>query len=200
MNGAEKTGVTFHLMDENFDTGAIMHQKEVPVLFTDTGYTLKLRCVKTAREELKFLLNGIENGSITPRLQDNSKSSYYKRITPKDIYIDFSMTPQDIYNKIRAFNPWAFCYLKVKNQFLKIKHAQIVNLNQTTFMVKNKKYRMPDVYYGEKAGRVLSKGKDWILCSTIDKEHAILLYDVRLFGFCKGFLTKAFIKSLRFIR
>ena len=107
---------------------------------------------------------------------------------------------QDIYNKIRGFRPWAFCYLKVRNQFLQINHAQIINLSQTSFMVKNKKYRMPDLYYSEKAGRVLAKGKDWLLCSTIDSEHAILLYDVKLYGFCKGILTKHFIKQLRFIK
>ena len=198
--GEEKTGITFHLMDAHFDTGAIMHQKEVPVLFTDDGYTLKLRCVKTAREELKTLLDKMEQGSIVPIPQDETLASYYKRITPKDIYIDFSMSPQDIYNKIRGFRPWAFCYLKVRNQFLQINHAQIINLSQTSFMVKNKKYRMPDLYYSEKAGRVLAKGKDWLLCSTIDSEHAILLYDVKLYGFCKGILTKHFIKQLRFIK
>jgi len=96
MNGEEQTGVSFHLMDANFDTGAILLQKEVPVLFTDTGYTLKLRCSKTAREELKALLDGVENGTITPIPQDETKASYYKRITPKDIYIDFKMSPKEI--------------------------------------------------------------------------------------------------------
>ena len=198
--GEEKTGVTFHLMDKNFDTGPILYQQEVPVLFSDTGYTLKLRCVQNARQSLAHLLNGIENATLAPQNQDDLRSSYFKRITPKDIYVDFSMAPIDIYNKVRAFNPWAHCYLKIKNQFLKIGHAQIVNLNQQFFMVKNKKYRMPDVYFGEKAGRVISKGPNCILCTTIDAEHAILLYDVSLFGFCKGFLTKSFIKRLKIVK
>ena len=38
----------------------------------------------------------------------------------KDIYINFSMSPFEIYNKIRGFEPWAFCYIKAKNSFLRI--------------------------------------------------------------------------------
>src|SRR5574344_1048310 len=37
----KKSGVTFHLMDENFDTGAILLQKEVEILPNDTSKELK---------------------------------------------------------------------------------------------------------------------------------------------------------------
>ena len=199
-NGEEKTGITFHLMDENFDTGAILLQKEVPILFSDNGYTLKLRCAKAARESLKELLSGVENGNLQPIAQNESEATYYKRITNKDIYVDLSMSAIDIYNKVRGFSPWAFCYLKVNKEFLKIGHAQVVDLNRYEFMVKNKTYRLPDRYMSEKAGRILAKGKDWILCSTIDSDHAILLYDMKLYGFCKKILTKNFISSLKSLK
>ncbi len=197
MNGEEKTGVTFHLMDEKYDSGAILLQVEVPISFSDTGYTLKLKCVKVARDSLKTLLDGIENSSLNPIPQNENISSYYKRITSKDIYINFSMGANEIYNKVRAFHPWAFCYLKIKNEFLKIGYAQIVDLNRHEFFVKNKKYNLPDRYLGEKAGKILLKGDSWLLFSTIDKEKAILLEDVKLYGFCKGILTKKFISLLK---
>ena len=199
-NGEEKTGITFHLMDEKFDTGAILLQKEVPVLFSDDGYTLKLRCAKIARESLKELLLGVENGSITPVNQDESQASYYKRITNRDIYVDFSMSATQIYNKVRGFKPWAFCYLKVQKEFLKIGHAFVIDLNGNDFVVKNKVHKLPDRYLNEKPGRILARGDNWVLCSTIDSGHAILLSDLKLFGFCKGILTKHFIFSLKSLK
>ena len=36
-NGEDVTGVTFHLMNEKFDKGEILLQKEVPILFSDNG-------------------------------------------------------------------------------------------------------------------------------------------------------------------
>ncbi len=196
LTGEEMTGITFHLMDEKFDTGEILLQKEVPILFTDNGYTLKLRCAQTARLALKELLPQVENGAINPVKQDENKASYYKRITGKDIYIDFSMGATQIYNKVRGFSPWAFCYLKVGHNFLKIGNAQFVDLSGTEFYVKNKCYRLPDRYLNASAGKILARGKDWLLCSTVENEHAILLYDLQLFGFVKRFFTKSFIKRL----
>lgn len=196
-NGEETTGITFHLMSADYDTGAILLQKEVPILQSDDGYTLKLRCAQNARCALQELLPGVKNGSITPTPQNEANASYYKRITNKDIYIDFSMDATDIYNKIRGFSPWAFCYLKVKNQFLKIGHAQIVDLRLNEFFVKNKCFRMPSILQNVSAGKILAKGNDWLLCTTIDYNKAILLYDLRLFGFCKQIFTKQFISSLR---
>ena len=109
-SGEDVTGITFHLMDENYDTGAILLQKDVPVLQSDSGYTLKLRCVQTARCAVKELLDGVENGSLTPTPQNESIATYFPQITNKDIYINFSMDATDIYNKVRGFEPWAFCY------------------------------------------------------------------------------------------
>lgn len=199
-NGEESTGITFHLVDNGYDTGAILLQKKVPILLSDDGYTLKLRCVQTARCALKELLDGVENGSIVPQSQNESKASYYPKITSKDIYINFSMDATDIYNKVRGFHPWAFCYLRAGKEFLKIGHAHVVDLRLDNFIVKNKKYRMPNVMPNINAGKILSRGENWLLCTTVEPNKAILLYDLKLYGFCKEILTKQFIYSLKSLR
>ena len=199
-NGEDKTGITYHLMDTNYDSGAILLQKEVPILMSDNGYTLKLRCAQTARCALKELLDGVENGSITPVEQNEARASYYPKLTNKDIYIDFSMDATDIYNKVRGFEPWAFCYLRAGNDFLKIGHAAVVDLRLDEFYVKNKKYRMPDMKQAQYVGKILAKGNDWLLCTTVEFNKAILLYDLKLYGFCKQIFTKPYIASLKTLR
>ena len=66
--------------------------------------------------------------------------------------------------------------------------------------VKNKKYRLPDRYLNVKEGKILARGKDWLLCSTIEEGNAVLLYDLKLYGIVKQFLTKGFIKSLKSLK
>jgi len=198
--GEEQTGITFHLMDKNYDTGEILLQKEVPILKHDNGYTLKLRCAQEARHALKELLPLVENGAVTPIKQNEELSSYYPRITSKDIYIDFSMPATEIYNKVRGFSPWAYCYLRVNNNFLRIGAAQVVDLSGTEFFVNNKRYRLPDRYLNANAGKILARGNNWLLCSTTENEHAILLCDLKLFGFLKHFFTKSFIKRIKSLK
>ena len=200
VNGEEVTGVSFHLMDEGYDTGAILLQREVPILLSDTGYTLKLRCAQTARFLAKELLSGVENGLLTPTPQNEASASYYPRITNKDIYIDFLMDATDIYNKVRGFFPWADCYLRTNGQFLKIGHAAVVDLRLNEFFVKNKKFSMPDIHAPLPPAKILKRGADWLLCTTIDSNKAILLYDLKLYGFCKQIFTKSFISSLKKIK
>ena len=200
VNGEDTTGVSFHLMDEGYDTGAILLQKEVPILFSDTGYTLKLRCAQTARFSITEILTGVENGNLNPEPQNESDASYYPRITNKDIYIDFSMDATDIYNKVRGFNPWADCYLRVRGQFLKIGHAAVVDLRLNEFFVKNKKYRMPEAASPLMPAKILKRGNNWLLCTTVEPNKAILLYDLKLYGFCKQFFTKSYLKNLKSIK
>jgi methionyl-tRNA formyltransferase len=110
------------------------------------------------------------------------------------------MSAFEIYNKVRGFSTWAFCYLKIKNNFLRIGNAQVVDLRENEFFIKNKKYKIPDRYVNAQAGKIISKGDDWLLCSTISEEHAILFYDVCLYGFCKQFLTKSFVSRLKSLK
>jgi phosphoribosylglycinamide formyltransferase-1 len=61
-SGRNKTGISIHIVDENYDTGPIIVQKEVPVMKTDTVMSLGNR-VRTAEpalyiETVKQVLSG----------------------------------------------------------------------------------------------------------------------------------------------
>lgn len=196
--GETKSGVTFHLVNEYFDRGAILLQKEVPILQDDTGYSLKLRTCQIARNSIKELFEGIENASIIPVEQDEAQASYYKRVTAKDILIDFNMTAQEIYDKVRGFYPWVNCYLKIPNkrEFLKIGFARIINLENETFTYNKKDYPLAKKFLNQPAGYILKRDKNFLLCKTIDENNAILLEKPELFGFLKGFFTAKYLKNI----
>ncbi len=127
INGEEKTGITFHLMDSNFDTGAILHQAEVDILPNDTGETLKSRCANTAKKEIAVLLNNLETEIIIPIPQNESAATYQKQLDAHDIILDFKKTSDEIDRKIRGLRPWLNCYIPYQNVFFKVDKYKIID-------------------------------------------------------------------------
>ena len=98
------SGVTFHLMDENYDTGAILAQEEVKIYPSDTGKSLKARTVLTARGVVCELLKDLSEDIIIPLTQCEEKASYYSY--PDDFNLDFNKSAEDNLALIRACYPW----------------------------------------------------------------------------------------------
>ncbi|MBR2525999.1 hypothetical protein IKE67_05995 [bacterium] len=113
----KQSGITFHLMDENFDTGAILLQKAVEIKPDDTGKELKERTVLTARSAVTELLNMLADDFIIPVDQSEERASYYPQITNNEVMIDFKQTAEEISAHIRAFHPWSKTFFEYKNKF-----------------------------------------------------------------------------------
>lgn len=113
-----KSGITFHLMNENFDEGDIIHQAEINVLPNETGNSLKLKSCSCAKREVQILLNNFILKLKMVKKQDSTKASYFKNIELSDSILDFEKeTAIEIDKKIRAFNPWLSCHIPYKDEF-----------------------------------------------------------------------------------
>lgn len=177
--GETKTGVTFHLIDENIDTGAILLQKELKINDYDTGGDVKVKCSYLAETSVKELLEGIENGTIKPEDQYEPHSSYFPQLTDDDAIIDWMKPATEIHDQIRGLNPWIKCYFNHKGNFLFIGKSKVVKLEN------------PENNFG----KILKKGKNSLLISTGDPYSAILVENLKLYGFFEGFLTNKYIIS-----
>ncbi len=62
--GESETGVTVHLVTEEYDTGAIIGQEKVPVLLGDTPQSLQARVLTTEHAFFKSVLQKIVRGEI----------------------------------------------------------------------------------------------------------------------------------------
>jgi UDP-4-amino-4-deoxy-L-arabinose formyltransferase/UDP-glucuronic acid dehydrogenase (UDP-4-keto-hexauronic acid decarboxylating) len=114
VNGEQRTGVTLHYMLKTPDAGDIVGQKEVPIEFEDTAYTLYQKLCIKAKELLEEVLPLIKKGSAPRVAQDLSQGSYYGGRRPEDGKIDWDWPAMKIYNLIRAVTepfPGAFTYL-----------------------------------------------------------------------------------------
>ena len=126
LNGEEKTGITFHLMDVNYDTGAILHQAETTILPTDTGKTLKFRCCDLAKKEVVVLLNNFKEKRSNPTSQNEKEATYFNHINIKESILNFELeTAEQIDKRIRALTPWLNCVIPYQNQFIEFGNYKI---------------------------------------------------------------------------
>ena len=107
-NQEQTTGVSFHLIDRDYDTGAILAQEEIKIYPSDTGKTLKDRTVLTARGVVCELLKDLSEDIIIPLTQSDDKSTYYSH--PCDLELDFTKSADENYALIRAIYPWGEAY------------------------------------------------------------------------------------------
>lgn len=113
----KESGVTFHLMNENFDAGAILHQKKVEIKPDDTGAELRLKIAQTAREGVCELINELDKEVIIPVAQDENKASYFPQISEDEVMLDFSKSAEEVSAHIRSFHPFYKCYFEYGKEF-----------------------------------------------------------------------------------
>ncbi len=60
----DKVGVTIHCIDKGIDTGAIIHQRTVPVYAEDSLATIYVRCIRRGADLYSRALTEIQQGSV----------------------------------------------------------------------------------------------------------------------------------------
>ena len=102
LDGKEKTGVTSMMMEEGLDTGDMLITKETAIGENETASELHDRLSEMGAQVLIETVKAVESGSLQPKKQDDSKSTYAKMITKDMSAIDFNDTAEKIHNVIRG--------------------------------------------------------------------------------------------------
>ncbi len=104
--GDEETGVTFHVMDEGIDTGAILEQHRLPIREDDTAGALYKRAAALAGDHIVALLDRIETeGRLAGEPQPTEGATYEKLPKPEDTFLDWIEPAEQLHRKVRALYP-----------------------------------------------------------------------------------------------
>lgn len=135
MTGDAQTGVTVVTLSENFDAGAIIAQKKVPITDRDFSDPLRTRLFEIGAELLvKILPDHLQKekvrSSFTRRVKTNLHPfSYARRLTRDDGYepwenlqkaVEDPDEAKRIDRKFRAFSPWPGLWSKFGEKRIKI--------------------------------------------------------------------------------
>jgi methionyl-tRNA formyltransferase len=123
-NGESVTGVTTMRIDEGLDTGDILLQKELAILDEDTAETLSPRLAAIGAELMIETLRGLAEGTISPQPQKNDLSTLAPILKKEDGKIDFSRSAQEIYNRLRGFQPWPGAFTTFRGKTLNVTAAK----------------------------------------------------------------------------
>lgn len=102
------SGVTFHLIDDGYDSGAILAQEEIKIYPSDTGKSLKERTVLTARGIACELLKALKEDIIIPLQQREENATYFSY--PEELELNFKKSAEENLAAIRAIYPWNRAY------------------------------------------------------------------------------------------
>lgn len=118
LNGEKESGVTLHLLDDNYDSGAILAQEKIKILNTDTSKELRERSAITARKMVTELIKDLDTKIITPIKQNEKYATYYPNISGNEKMLDFKyQTSDEISRTIRALHPFLPTYITHFDKF-----------------------------------------------------------------------------------
>jgi methionyl-tRNA formyltransferase len=104
INGESEIGLTAHFVDKGIDTGDIIHQMTLPILWKDGYGDVLNRVVDTFPSFVSEVLERIASGQITTRSQSELPGTYFPGREDGDEWLDWSDTSLNLYNKIRAIS------------------------------------------------------------------------------------------------
>ena len=123
-SGESVTGVTTMRIDAGLDTGDILMQREVPIGSEDTSATLGPTLASVGADLMVETLRGLENGQVHPTPQDHSQSTLAPILKKDDGRMDFARSAEELFNRLRGFQPWPGAFTIFKEKTLQVHCAQ----------------------------------------------------------------------------
>lgn len=128
---AEIGGVTIHLMDENYDSGSILFQRQIPISPNDTFGMYSTKLAYIGLEMTAELLQSLSSEKLNPQLQQGNQGRWYGRPSVADMTINWiSMTALQVIALVNACNPWLKgAITKINGWTFGITKASVVELS-----------------------------------------------------------------------
>lgn len=124
MNGDKVTGVTTMLMEKGLDTGDMLLKAEVEIEETETGGGLFEKLSIVGAKLLSETLDKIEDGSIVRVPQNHDEHTYAPMLDKETAHIDFTKSPEEIYNLVRALNPHPLAFATLDGKMFKVAEVE----------------------------------------------------------------------------
>ena len=130
-NGDSTTGVTTMFMERGLDSGPILMQRETTISPQETAEDLSATLAHIGGELVLKTLSALESDRLVATPQNDETATYAPRLDRKDGDLDWTLTAEELSNRIRAFVPWPGSRGRIGEQLVKVQRASPVE-RQTT--------------------------------------------------------------------
>ena len=129
LNGEKQTGITIMKTDVGIDTGDMILQRTIDIGNDETCGELFSRLSLLGADCILDVLKDIENGVVSYEKQDDKLATFTKIIKKEFAQIDWKDSAENVYNKIRAFNPAPIAFCSFEGNPFKIYKAEVCYMN-----------------------------------------------------------------------
>lgn len=125
--GDKKTGSCIMLMEKGMDTGPVILSRSVDIYQSDNAQRIHDKLSNITAEILIDAIKGYTIGNIEPVPQKEIGIKYANKIEKAEAEIDWEDGSKEIYNKIRAFDPFPGTFTFLHNNLIKIVSSRLGN-------------------------------------------------------------------------
>lgn len=125
--GDTQTGVTIMQMDIGLDTGDMLLKTHLPIEDTDTSASLYEKLAEQGPKALVQALFGLSEGSLKAEKQDETLANYAEKLSKEEARLDWHKSAKQLWQEIRAFNPWPVSYFDHQQSSIKVWQADYSN-------------------------------------------------------------------------
>lgn len=123
--GDKETGVTIMQMDVGLDTGDMLLKTYLPIEDDDTSATLYEKLALQGPDALLQALEGLANGTLMAEKQDEALANYAEKLSKEEARLDWSKSATQLWQEVRAFNPWPVSYFEHQGNTIKVWQTQV---------------------------------------------------------------------------
>ena len=123
--GDEETGVTIMRMDEGLDTGDMLAKAATAAAGKNCGQ-LHDELAEMGGKLLVETLEDLEGALANAEKQDDSLATYAPMISKEDGHIDFTLTPEEIERRMRAYDPWPGTFAEMNGKTYKLWKGEVL--------------------------------------------------------------------------
>lgn len=127
--GDRETGICIMQMDAGLDTGPVISVARCPITATDTSATIYQKLSELGAPTLLAALAKIDQGVAVAEQQDDSQSTYARKIDKAEALIDWSEAAETLARRVRAFNPFPATFSYIAGDRVKIWGAVAIDAN-----------------------------------------------------------------------
>ena len=126
-SGDKKTGSCIMLMEKGMDTGPVILSRSIDIYQSDNAQRIHDKLSNITAEILIDAIKGYTIGNLGPVPQKEIGIKYANKIEKTEAEIDWEEGSKEIYNKIRAFDPFPGTFTFLHNNLIKIVSSRLGN-------------------------------------------------------------------------
>jgi methionyl-tRNA formyltransferase len=129
LGGAHETGVSIMALVAAMDAGPIYDQARISLTGNETKQALVDTLLSHGKNLLIEALPGIIDGSLQPKPQDDSQTTYDRLLTKEDSILDLHKPAEQLEREVRAFIEWPKSRIMLVDTEIIVTKAHVLPLN-----------------------------------------------------------------------